>query len=131
MLNKKPLYQRLAIALKAKEDCDESGNMEWFHKWDNMIDNIIDNYMPHGSGIDAETTLLTQSENVIRFQSAFHTMTDGYYGRWIDYTVTIKPDFIHDIDLLIVGDFGQFQDIKEYLYELYYEALTRIVLIEA
>jgi hypothetical protein len=49
---------------------------------------------------------------------------NGFYEEWIDYLVIITPSLAFDLNITIRGKFGKRQDIKEYLKEIYHEALT-------
>ena len=85
--------------------------------------------LPRGSGLDGETgiNLDRSGNNKLVLYGEYHVMRDGYYVRWIDYTVTVTPDLCNEIDIAIRGNFGKDQDVKDMLYDLYYTALTEEV----
>ena len=119
------VYQYLAIAFTAMQNCDKSKSWEWYDKWENVIDNIVEN-LPHGSGIDGETqfSINKSKTNRLLITSQYHVMSEqGYYTRWISFTMTIKPDLRFGYDLTIKGNFGKDQDIKDYLVETFGYAL--------
>lgn len=85
---------------------------------------LIQDHLPHGSGIDSGTTLCDSSrEDKIIFYAPYHHMNEnGYYDGWTEYRIRVTPSFIHDIEMKINGrDRNQ---IKDYLYEVFYNALT-------
>jgi len=116
------LYQELARKISARQNCVVSNNEEWEIKHGEAIRQLLE-LLPHGSGIDGETTLDYDKSNRDRIVllSEFHTMDgNGFYGRWITYKVTVTPSLVCGIDLTIIGNFGKHSDIKDYLYETYY-----------
>ena len=120
------IYQELASKINAMANCEKSGNTEWYDKHEDAIQEIIEN-LPHGSGIDGTTSLDfdATTENKIVIRSEYHTMNEhGYYGRWISFTLTIKPSLQFGIDLKVTGNFGKHQNLKDYLYEVFDNALN-------
>jgi len=121
------VYNKLALSFNALCRCKETGNDEWIVKHTDTINAIIDKYFPHGSGIDAitEFDFDRSKENRIYINSSFHVMNEaGYYDGWINFTVRITPSLSFGIDLLITGNFGKHQDIKDYLYMIITEPLS-------
>ena len=49
---------------------------------------------------------------------------NGYYDGWIDFRLTVTPSLAHDFNTLITGNFGKYQDIKDYLYDILTMALN-------
>lgn len=98
--------------------------LEYYKVLDQNFTDII-NKLPHGSGIDGEIKIIT-GKKYPTFSCSYHVMNgSGYYTRWIDYTVTIKPSLISEIDITIVGNFGKDQDVKDCLIDLYYYELRQ------
>lgn len=112
------------------------------------IDEIISKHLPRGSGIDNDTKLFVPEESYESFQksrgikndgrliltSSFHVLDDnGFYDGWINFTVEIIPSLANNFKLQIKGNFTNRQnhirkhasDIKEYLYDLFSEALSK------
>jgi hypothetical protein len=124
---KRPLYQAIASALQAKENCAKSGNTEWHDRHQANIDLWVRNYMPHGSGIDSGTHFDTASTpNKLIFTLGYHHMDEGgSYDGWTDHKAIVTPSLTSRFDLRITGrDRNQ---IKDYLADTYYEALTQTV----
>lgn len=123
------VYQKIASTVEALKYCytedDTSKYRQAIDNHETTIEYIEKNVLPHGSGIDGETEIDVDKSkpNKLYLHSSYHAMEDGYYTRWIDYIVRIAPAW-NDIDLLITGNFGRDQDIKESLYDLYHMALT-------
>lgn len=118
------LYQRIASALQAMENCRASGNDEWLSRHRDTITCLVANYMPSGSGIDSGTTidLAASKPNRLVFDTGFHHMNDGgMYDGWTTHTVIVTPDLATGFDIRITGrDRNQ---IKDYLGDVYAEAL--------
>ena len=121
-------YQRLMQLIRAYNSCKESGNMEWELKHSESIESILKNNLPTGSGIDAGHTIEKYYNNKIIIHSSFHSIDEnGFYDKWIDYKIIIKPDLLHNLDLTITGKFKDKQYIKEYLYNEYEYFLNKEV----
>ena len=113
-------YIELAKAIAAKANCIKSGNEEWFDKWDDKINSIISS-LPHGSGIDGRTELDDKSTgDKIIINSEYHCMNEGgYYDGWINFRLTITGSLMFGFNLNITGNFGKYQDVKDYLHEIF------------
>jgi hypothetical protein len=128
-------YTEMASRIDARNRCYENGN-DWYKTHDDVIDQLID-LLPHGSGVDANTQLLLDEckpyDKPIRkivIASSYHAMNEnGYYDGWYDFKIIITPDF-SGIDINIKGKFGKEQDIKDYLFDYFYYAITADVEIE-
>lgn len=123
------LYQELAGRFQAYQNCIKSNNQEWEEKHRNRIEILIDS-LPHGSGIDGRTTFdfKRSSETKIVINSSFHVMDEnGFYDGWIDFSLILEPSW-NDIELIIKGKFGKHQDLKEYILDIFYEALNQEVI---
>lgn len=129
------LYQELANRIDARNRCYATGN-EWWKKHDEVIDQLID-LLPHGSGIDGTTKLLLDEckpydkpVKRIVIASEYHAMNDvGYYDGWYDFKLIIVPVF-SGIDVRITGAFGKYSDVKDYLFDTFYYALTSDIEVE-
>jgi len=123
------VYQELARKLGAYQWCVKEGNacaVKHLHD----IEATVEEYMPSGSGVDTGTTLNLEKSTPDRlvFDASYHVMNEaGFYVGWIDFQVIVKPSLAFDFDLSIRGQFGKYQDIKEYLYNLYSDALGQEV----
>ena len=125
----KTVIHILSKAINARRNCKDNDNTEWEMRWLDLIRFIQRNLLPHGSGIDAENDIDVDKSNEKRIlvYASYHAMNEnGYYDGWIDYTVKATPAF-DGIELSITGNFGKYQDVKEYLYEIYHAALTEEV----
>lgn len=117
-------YRRIAGLLQAIENCDKSGNSEWYQNHKDSLRSIIVNHLPSGSGIDAGTDLDMELSrpNRIVFTFGFHFLDEnGMYDGWEDYTLTIKPDLMNGFDMKIQGP--NRDGIKDHLYEVFDFAL--------
>ena len=121
------LYQYMANLIVARKNCIDSNNQEWFDNHTDKLESLLDN-LPHGSGLDYtwKYDYNKSNRNRIVLYMSFHAMDDnGYYDGIIDFTVTVKPDLLSIIDLSIIGNFGKYQDVKSYLYDILYESFTQ------
>jgi len=124
------VYQKLAQLQNARMNCLKSHNDEWLDKHEEEMENIVKNNLPSGSGIDSGNTFDYENSNddKLVINSSFHAMNEnGYYENWIDYKVIITPSLFHGFYIRIVGKFGRKQDIKDYLTEIYSNALEELI----
>lgn len=119
-----PLYQRFAAYLTARANCKKSGNTEWFGKWTKRIESDIADHMPSGSGVDSGTSIdfgKFRPDKRIVFTCSFHHMNNvGMYDGWTEHEIVLSPAF-DGFNLKVTG--RNRNDIKEYLGDLYHEAL--------
>ncbi len=109
----------LVGAIEAQKRCVKQGNEEWEEKWEEVIKEEVGK-LPHGGGIDGEWKVDRERTNGKRvvMHGSYHAMdTYGMYDRWIYFRVTIEASFEMWYDIKIVGNFGKYQDVKEYLYD--------------
>ena len=121
------LYQVLANSIIARANCIKSKNSDWQYKHEETLIKSLDK-LPHGSGLDGQwlCDFDKSNQNKIVLMMEYHAMNnDGYYDGWIKFSVSIIPDLISDIKMTITGNFGKYQDIKDYLYDTLNYALTR------
>lgn len=123
-----PLYKALAIKIQARLNCKNTDppNLTWFDQHGQDIMRLADEYLPKGNGIDNGTQInfdRSNSEKLV-LETGFHHMDEhGVYTRWTDHTVIVTSSLKTGIALHITGkDCNQ---IKAYLYDEFYNALTR------
>ena len=119
------LYQALGAAVVARANCEKSHNAEWFEKWSDKIKACL-GLLPHGSGLDGtwDIDYAHSREDHIVLAMQYHAMDEnGFYDGWIDFTLTITPSLQLGFKLSIRGNFGKYQDVKDYLYETLDSAL--------
>jgi len=119
-MERRPLYKEMAQTIQARLNCIKSNNTEWQTKHEERLSQLLD-YLSHGSGInsDWEYNLAKSTCNKIVLTNVYDVMDNaGYYCYYIYFTVTVTPALISDIDISITGNFGKYQDIKDYLIEL-------------
>jgi hypothetical protein len=117
------LYAELATLVDARLRCIETGN-SWAEKHTERLEWYARNMLPSGSGIDSGTTidLDASTGDKIVLRTAYHHMDEhGGYNGWSEHTVTVRASLIHGITLTIGG--RNRNQIKDYLYEVYDEAL--------
>ena len=130
------VYEKLAMCADALRNSRKKNNQEWADKYEEDIAKYLDKYLPRGSGIDNGMFFshLQSADNKMVICSSFHVLVEnGFYDGWIDFTVEIYPAFVGGIDLKIKGNFTNrvdyeredASDIKEYLYEIFYDALVQ------
>lgn len=87
-----------------------------------QVKKIADSYLPHGSGLDGQIIVESITDKKIVIFCEFHHMNEnGFYTKWTDHTVVVTPSF-DDIGIRITGK--NLNDIKEYLWQVFYDALT-------
>lgn len=129
-MKKRKVYEALAAKVTARRNAVTSGNRLWERRHSDAIDDILCSHLPHGSGLDGVTVIdygRTKPDKLV-IHSEYHAMDDnGMYDRWISFHLTIRPSLQFGITLTIVGDFGRYQDVKEYLHEVYASALETTI----
>lgn len=121
------IYQKIANLQIARLNFLKNDNKEWFDKHTESIEKIMKNFGPSGSGLDSGTTFYYETSNhkCLIFITSYHVMnSDGYYTDWISpITVKVTPSF-NDIDIQISGPFGKDQDIKDIIFDRFYDFLV-------
>lgn len=124
----KTIYARIASALEARQNCEKSGNDEWFDRHTETIERITKQHMPSGSGIDAgmKFDFDKSTSNKLIWSFGFHHMNDGgYYDGWTEHNLIVTPSLAFGIDVRITG--RNRNQIKDYLHETMHYAVTREV----
>lgn len=125
------VYQAIASKIEAMRNCNKSGNGEWFTRHHDAIDNIVREFMPPGSGFDAGTQFdvcdhVDNPRDRLVFETSFHHMNDcGMYDGWTEHKIIVTPSLSHDFTLRVTG--RNRNDIKEYISDVFYDALRRAV----
>lgn len=127
-MKNRPLYQVLAGAIGARQNCIETNNVSWHDRHEAVIVALTKDRLPSGSGIDngvlVDLSTSTSQKIVILF-SFHHLNENGFYDGWTEHKLTVKPDLAHGFDTSISGrDKNQ---IKEYLYDTFNIALMETV----
>ena len=125
------VYKELARRFAAYQNCIKENNNQWKENHEKIIFKIMQDYLPSGSGLDVGTDFDfdNSKQDKLILVSSYHVMNEsGYYMHWIDFEIIIKPSLIFDFELTIKGSFGKYQDIKEYLQDIYSESLRQEVL---
>lgn len=117
------VYQKIAQTFNAYLNCKKMGN-PYAREHEETIEEIVKNYLPSGSGINSGVKFNfdeSKAERLI-FAFGFHHMNEnGYYDGWTEHKLVVTPSLQSGFDLKITGrDRNQ---IKEYLYEVFSEAL--------
>ena len=123
------VYQELASSFIARENCIKVKNDTWYDRHEGKIEYIINNIFPHGSGLDGKTEIIYEkcNENKLVFSSEYHCMNEnGYYDEWVRFLVKVTADLSFGYKLQIVGNFGKYSHVKDYLHDLYYYHLSQI-----
>lgn len=123
-----PLYKHLATTIDARINCERMNNQEWLieHKFD--IINFAKNFLPSGSGIDSGCQIdldKSTGEKIVINTSYHHMNENGYYNGWTDHTIIVKSSLIHTLDITITG--RNRNDIKDYLYDIFRQALMDMI----
>lgn len=126
-MEKTPLYQQIARSLDAYQRCFKTDNEFMVNHRADILD-LIHSRMPSGSGWDMGTKFDFDhsTPDKLVFYGSFHHMNDhGYYMGWSDHTITVRPSLAFDIDIRISGP--NRNDIKDYLHDLFHQALTALI----
>lgn len=122
------LYRELASLVRARLNCEETGNREWFQKHEERIEELVKNYMPSGSGFDCGTKidLDKSTPEKLVFYTDFHHMNEvGYYDGWTEHRITVRPSLAFGFTLTISGN--NRNEIKDYIHQAFDCALDEEV----
>ncbi len=79
--------------------------------------------LPHGSGFDAGTKILSVTDQKIVLQADFHHMDDhGFYCGWTEHKVTIRAHLVHGFSVHVSGQ--NKRQIKEYIADVLNSCLS-------
>lgn len=130
---KQPLYQAIASSLDGTRNCIAHAEAqphlaEWIERHKDRALALTREHMPSGSGIDNGTHLYVDEcrDDKLVFSTSYHHMNDGgYYDGWTDHKIIVRPSLIHTLDITITG--RNRNDIKDYLHDVYSEALLQLI----
>lgn len=125
----KLVYQEIATLITARLNCIKSGNQEWLEKHTERLEDIAKS-LPRGSGIDRGTKLdldKSTGEKIVLNMSFHHMNEGGMYDGWTEHVITVTPSLYFGFNLSISGQ--DKNQIKEYLYDVYHEALNEEIAI--
>ncbi len=120
---------RIAELVEARANCHANGNAEWFERHTAALSELIRNHLPSGSGIDVGCLLCLASckRDRIVIDVPFHCMSEnGYYTGWRTFKVVATPAF-QSINIEVTG--RDVNGVKDYLADLFFEALTQQITI--
>ena len=119
----KTIIQQIAAIVAAKKRCQYNGN-DYAKIHDATLRDIESN-LPSGSGIDCGTKICDNDcldEKVVLSCEFHHMNEDGYYDGWTFHEIIVTPSF-SGINIRFTGI--NRNNIKEYLHEVYSQALTQ------
>lgn len=124
---KRTVVHVIAQAVASMQHAEKVGRTDWYERHLDDLQQVVEEYMPHGGGFDAGTKIvIDKSTNGSRllFRADFHHMDEhDVYDGWTEHFVTVKPDFLSGVAVFVSG--RDRNDIKEYIRETFYTALTR------
>lgn len=92
----------------------------------------LNDLLPSGSGIDSGTVIDTEksgADRVVLDVDFHHMSSSGYYDGWTSHSVIVTPSLAHEFELRVTG--RDHNEIKDYLYEVYSDALAEDVELTA
>ncbi|MEM2002912.1 MAG: hypothetical protein QXT77_09730 [Candidatus Methanomethylicaceae archaeon] len=80
--------------------------------------------LPHGAGIDSDYYIeYNEKKDKLAIISQYHLMNQyGFYTRWVRFEVIVTPSLVYELNVKIKGRLPA--DLKDYLHDLFYDALT-------
>ena len=120
------LYQRIASAMKARENSLKNNNETWFDKHTETIEKAIKDNFPHGSGFDGNTWLdfeLSNPQKLVFFSEYHHMNENGYYDGWSTLKVIVKPDLAWGFDFKLTGIQRKYRFNKDYFEDVFNQFL--------
>lgn len=128
MTRKTTIAEYIAGKLQAVRNCQAS---DTFSEWEDRHMEDIEAAVrqgPSGSGWDCGTSFDADKSgpNKLVFFGSFHHMDDvGSYDGWTEHVITVRPDFIHRLDIKISGQ--DRNGIKDHIYDIFHNWLTGVV----
>jgi hypothetical protein len=124
------LYRIIASKVDARYNCLNRTyiNQECADRHEEDVERLVSEHLPSGSGFDAGTKIDWNRSNgeKLVFTTSYHHMNEhGVYDGWTEHDVTIAPSLIHGFTTKISGK--KRSDIKDYIADLFNEALNRQV----
>lgn len=122
----KKLYQSIAAAVLARENCLAHGNDEWNTRHKEHADKLASEFLPSGSGFDAGTKIdwtRTRPDRLVFLTSFHHMDENGMYDGWTEHSVIVTASLALEIDIRVTG--RDRNDIKEYIAETFQYSLTQ------
>jgi hypothetical protein len=121
---RRTIAEQIAHKLTAIRNCERSENWEWRdHHAADLVTLVEEG--PSGSGWDCGTQFDADNSdaNKLVFFGSYHHMDEmGSYDGWTDHVITVRPDFVHKLDIKISG--RDRSAIKDDLHQLFYFWLT-------
>jgi hypothetical protein len=124
----KKVYKHLVGAIAARANCEKSGNSEWSRTHRERADALAAEHLPNGSGVDSGSQIDwdKSSAQMIVINTSYHHMNEhGMYDGWTEHQVCVTASLLFDLNIRITGE--DRNEIKEYLHEIFNEALMREV----
>lgn len=90
------IYQVIASAFVARENCLKSGNKEWEVRHADNVNAMVRYHLPSGSGFDAGTNFdwYKSRPDCLVFRTSYHHMNEaGYYCGWTEHVIRVRPAF--------------------------------------
>ena len=120
----KTVVHAFVDALQAMRRCEKSGNAEWRQRWLDYLAKLQAD-LPHGSGLDGKVEFILDkcnSRRVVIFAEFHHMDSNGYYDGWTDHEIIVTATHC-GTHIRVTG--RDRNGIKDYLAELFYDALTQ------
>lgn len=114
-----PLFQIMAHALDALTAIKRphhpfetwSTDNPWTARWEGVLEQCL-KQLPSGGGFDVAVQYDETKTNRSRlvFIGSYHVMREGMYVRWLDYSVSVRPDFLNGWAMCVTGGTNEFKD---------------------
>ena len=121
-MTKRLLYQQIASAIAARNNCKAHDNEEWFNRWTERLEEVAAKNLPSGAGFDLGVKIdLDSSPNRIALLASYHHHGEQGYTHWTNYKVIVTPDLAHGYNLRITG--RDHNGFKSYAADVFATAL--------
>jgi hypothetical protein len=100
-------------------------NVPWYDPAAEKVRDFVHEYLPSGSGLDGGINIefdRCKADRIV-IEVEFHHMNEfGMYTGWTNHNIIVKPAF-YQLDIRVTGP--NKNEIKEYLADLFFHALTQ------
>ena len=98
------VIKAIVQAITAQENCERNGAPITAQMWGEVIRRLASECLPSGSGFDAGTTIGGAGDRCVFLHTSYHHMNQhGFYDGWTEHTISVRPSFLHELDISIGG----------------------------
>jgi hypothetical protein len=121
------VIQKIARLVQAYHNCIKTNN-DYGNIHLSNLEKIEQNYLPSGSGFNSGTKIDIKNSkiNKVILLTSYDNMDEnGYYDKYLDYKIIIKPLF-DTIDIQVIG--SNYNQLKDYILQEFDYRLNELII---